>query len=55
MATKNSQSAMTAARLPLELRDKLDAYCAANNVRRTEVIARALELYLDGEGGARED
>ena len=55
MGTKNSQSAMTAARLPLELRDSLDAYCKAHKVGRTEVIQRALELYLSGEGGAGED
>lgn len=55
MATKNTKSAMTAARLPHELRDKLDAYCAATGMQRTEVIALALERYLNGEGGAGEE
>ena len=53
--TKNNQSAMTTARLSLELRDRLDAYCKANHVARTEVIRCALERYLSGEGGAGDD
>lgn len=53
---RNSSSHFTGVRLPLELRDRLDAFCKANNTTRTDVLIMALRQYLErgGEGGAGE-
>lgn len=54
---RNSSSHFTGIRLPLALRDMLDAYCKVYKTTRTEVIIAALRQYFarGGEGGAGED
>jgi hypothetical protein len=39
------------ARLPLRLEQKLTEYCAKRRVKRSEVVLRALDQYLDNESG----
>ena len=39
------------ARLPLRLEQKLTEYCAKRGVKRSEAVLRALNQYLDNEGG----
>jgi hypothetical protein len=39
------------ARLPLRVEQKLTEYCAKHGVKRSETVLRALDQYLDNEGG----
>jgi hypothetical protein len=39
------------ARLPLRVEQKLADYCAKRGVTRSEAVVRALDRYLDEEGG----
>ena len=39
------------ARLPLRVEQKLTEYCAKRGVKRSEAVLRALDQYLDNEGG----
>ena len=39
------------ARLPLRIEQKLADYCTKRGVTRSEAVVRALDRYLDDEGG----
>jgi hypothetical protein len=42
---------MINARIPPRVEEKLAEYCARRGVTRTEAVVRALDEYLDKEGG----
>jgi len=39
------------ARIPLRVQQKLAEYCAKHGVTRTDATVRALDAYLDAQGG----